>query len=130
MFTEIIIVLFGIFIILNLIKFNHNVIQQIHKDLKNFLKVNSLESSLALKKTLLTAKSLEYKNKIHNENKYIMSIVIVSVIGEVIFYYFLDTPYFIILSVFIFLNIFSQTSLKANLIKSLQRVQHEITKLN
>jgi hypothetical protein len=130
MITQFFIVLFGVFVILQSLRFNHRIIEQIEKDFKNFKRVCTLEKSSMLKNTLLLAKHNEYELKIEKESGIITIITVLSIIGEVICYFYLNIGYFLLMTFFILLNLISHISLRANLIRSKQGVESEIRKHN
>jgi len=126
--TEGFIIIFGLCQVLIQLKNNHTTITSIEKDLKGFLKVYNFEKSISVKKNLIFAKINEYEHQMFNHNRFTKFILLVAIIGEVIFYFTVSLPTFIIFSIGAALIILSSSAIKAHLIKSLQAVKNEALK--
>lgn len=122
-FTELGFLIGFIIVSLNIIVINHKTIQKIKSNsVRTFLELNK-EKNKNIKKAFVTIGIENIQDDISNFEKKLREYILIGIIGNVIFYFFLSTINFYICFVINTIIILSYSSIRANQIKFLNQLK-------
>lgn len=108
--------LFSSFVVtINIIFHNHSIIKKLRHDTGNFFIAMKQEEKKLVATTAIKLKLDELDSKLHVFNSTLMNVVFLAVIGEFIFYFYLEGLAFAVLSFFTFLVVLSFSIIKSHL---------------
>lgn len=110
-----------IIVFFNILYVNNKIIEEIKKDSIIFFDLMKKEKNINIKNTALTLTLNKFNSDIEKSNKQIVIVLLFSIIGNTIFYFYLSSLFFYITFVLISILILSFSSIRANQIKFLNK---------